>query len=84
MVEYGYTRDDVDSNVYVASHGITGGWTGQKWYTCAVCSQPFRENEMVWYEGRPYGKPCGDYLDIKSLERDKHYKVIFREGEEID
>jgi len=39
---------------------------------------------MVWYEGRPYGKPCGDYLDIKSLERDKHYKVIFREGEEID
>jgi hypothetical protein len=46
---------------------VKSGIHFQKHYDCSKCHKSYREDEMVFYQGKPYGKPCSCYKDIKSL-----------------
>lgn len=54
--------------VTVASHG-DGNASGRflRSYECCACGHEFQEDEVVMFRGRPYGKPCGCYTDIRSI-----------------
>lgn len=67
------TKTDDDGNEYTETntHSLPSNAKGRG-YLCCLCKQPFDESQIVWYDGKPYGKPCGDYKDIRSIERNKY------------
>lgn len=36
-------------------------------WPCWVCARPFRESQLTWFRGKPYGIPCEDYKDIRNI-----------------
>ncbi len=54
--------------ILVASHG-DGSASGKfmRSYECCACGLEFQEDEVVMFRGKPYGKPCGCYTDIRSI-----------------
>lgn len=79
--EFGYELEDHETeshSVYKAHFGVRGGPTGKKWMPCYVCGQAFREDQMEWFEGKPYGIPCGDHKDIRSILRKERNDTISR------
>lgn len=41
--------------------------TFRKWDRCYSCGIEFPEDELMEFQGRKYGVPCGDYKDIPQL-----------------
>lgn len=54
-------------SVEQASDGNVGGLIGQRSYRCVICGRAFKEGQVQMFRGKPYGVPCGDYKDIKSI-----------------
>ena len=50
-----------------ASDGNVPGLTGMRSYRCVVCGLCFKENNVIMFRGKPYGRPCGCSKDIKSI-----------------
>lgn len=55
-------------SVPLQAQGVRRGHSFRTWHNCSVCGQSFREDELEWYNGRPYGIPCTDHLDIYSMQ----------------
>jgi len=65
-----YTEYTVGTSTYMMpSHGHPSGWRGERSYECVACGLSFRESDIQWYKGKPYGVPCGCNKDIPSLIR---------------
>jgi len=61
------------------------GASAERAYPCWVCRKPFRESDLQWFRGVPYGIPCGDHKDIQSTlreERAGHYRPPQSDTEE--
>ena len=56
-----------DTEILEASDGNVPGLTGMRSYRCVICGLCFKENDVIIFRGRPYGKPCGCSDDIKSI-----------------
>ena len=52
-----------------ASDGIPPGQDFEGSRRCAQCGFLFKYSDLVYFRGRYYGKPCGDYKDIASILR---------------
>lgn len=76
------TDDDGNSWTQTNTHGLPLT-AKERGYLCCKCQQPFEASQIVWYEGRPYGIPCKDYRDIRSL-RLKKYKQRYESYMEED
>lgn len=49
------------------SDGNVSGFIGQRSYRCVKCGLAFKEKDVELFRGKPYGVPCGDYKDIRSI-----------------
>jgi hypothetical protein len=49
------------------SDGNVPGLLGMRSYRCVICGLCFKENDVTIFRGKPYGKPCGCSMDIKSI-----------------
>ncbi len=36
---------------------------------CSQCGLNFRKRDMMYFQGQWYGKPCGDFRDIRGIIR---------------
>lgn len=60
-----------EDGVSVVNVGNTDARIGEKSYICSRCGLGFKESDIRWYEGQPFGIPCGCHKDIPSLIRRK-------------
>ena len=58
---------DLTYSVPVPSDGNVPGLIGQRSYRCVICALAFKEKDVSIFRGKPYGRPCGCYKDIKSI-----------------
>lgn len=63
---------DADGNLVLRqvqqpSDGNVPGQIGQRSYRCVKCGFAFKEKDVQFFRGKPYGVPCGDYKDIRSI-----------------
>jgi hypothetical protein len=52
--------------------GVPRGFSFRKHFMCDVCGEYFPETDMLVFRGTRYGKPCGCYLDVKSILRNEN------------
>ena len=43
------------------------GFSFEKYWACAKCRLEWKESEMSFYNGKPFGNPCGCSKDIPQL-----------------
>jgi hypothetical protein len=46
---------------------VKSGFHFTRHWDCSQCHLSFREDEIEFYQGKPFGKPCGCSKDIVSL-----------------
>lgn len=66
--EQSYTRGS--SGEAIPNYGnppLAPSGKAERAYPCWICGRPFRESQVVWFRGRPYGVPCRDHLDIRGI-----------------
>jgi hypothetical protein len=64
----GPDRPLVDQSVDM-SKLTTRGLSFELRYVCVACSLTFKKSEVRFYNGKPYGIPCGCSNDIPRLMR---------------
>jgi hypothetical protein len=52
-----------------AGNLTTRGLSFERRHVCVACSLTFKESEIRFYNGKPYGIPCGCANDIPRLMR---------------
>ncbi len=67
------TDDDGNAWQQTNTHSLPLNAKGRG-FLCCKCQRPFDESEVTWYDGKPYGIPCGDYKDIRTLRLKKYKK----------
>ena len=66
-----------------ASDGLPPGLDFQGSRRCAQCGFLFKYEDLVFFRGRWYGKPCGDASDIQTILR-READGRLRKGEDED
>lgn len=72
-----------EKSVPQSSDGFLPGISGERSYRCVVCGLAFKANNVVMFRGKPYGVPCGDSKDIKSIlleERADRFRSRIRDN----
>jgi hypothetical protein len=77
---------DADGNLVLrqvqqASDGNVPGLIGQRSYRCVKCGLAFKEKDVQFFRGKPYGIPCSDYKDIQSILRKERADRVRRRRE---
>lgn len=48
--------------------GTKRGFTFERYFTCSQCHLDYKEHDIQFYNGKPFGIPCGCFRDIASLQ----------------
>lgn len=83
LSEGGFLLLEEPATVDSASDGLPPGLDFQGSRRCAQCGFLFKYEDLVFFRGRWYGKPCGDASDIQTILR-READGRLRKGEDED